>query len=148
MRGRGNGEGNSSIDSECGLTSGPTVTGPGALPLGVAVRGEWGGDPPSWFRSFRVICGRDCESRLTSEKWVPVRKMSEREVGSVRTSDVSLSIFFFPRPSPSLFDPLQQPFSNRVPSALPLLLHPIAFFLIGSLNDIQLPFFVHGNLRE
>ena len=77
-----------------------------------------------------------------------VHKTSERELGSVRTSDVSLSIFFFPRPSPSLFDPFQQPFSNHVPSAFPLLLHPITFFLVGSLDDIQLPFFVHGNLGE
>lgn len=74
MRGRGNGEGNSSIDSECGFTSGPTVTGPGALPLGVVVRGECGGDPPSWFLSFLVICGRDCESKVTSEKRGRVRE--------------------------------------------------------------------------
>jgi len=47
VRGRGNGEGNSSIDSECGLTKGPTVMGPGAVPLGAAVRGECGGDPLS-----------------------------------------------------------------------------------------------------
>ena len=148
VRGRGNGEGSSSIDSECGLTNGPTVTGPGAVPLGVTVSGECGGDPPSWFLSFRVICGRDCESRLTSEKWMPVRETFEREVGNVRTSDVPLSIFFFPRPSPSLFDPLQQPFSNHVPSTLPLFLNSITFFLVGSLDDIQLPFFVHGDLCE
>lgn len=106
VRGRGNGEGNSSIESECGLTSGPTVTGPGAVPFGVVVRGECGGDPPSWFRSFRVICGRDCESRVTSGTRRLVRESSWRGPGSVRTSNVSLSIFFFPRPSPSFFDPL------------------------------------------
>ena len=122
MRGRGNGEGNSSIDSECGLTSGPTVTGPGAVPLGVAVRGECGGDPPSWFRSFRVICGLDCESRLTSGKGRPVRKTFWHKATNIRTSDVSLSIFLFSCPPPSFFDPLQESFSNHVSSAFPLLL--------------------------
>jgi len=87
--------------------------------------------------------------RIQANIWkvMLVHKTSERELGSVRTSDVSLSIFVFPRPSPSLFNPFQQLLLNHVPSVFPLL-HPITFFLVGSLDDIQLLFFVHGDLCE
>ena len=47
------------------------------------------------------------------------RETSWPKTRSVRTSDVSFSIFLFPRPSHSFFDPLQETFSNHVPSAPP-----------------------------
>lgn len=67
VKGRGNGDGNSSTERECGFRNGPEVMGPDDMEemppaAGVAPgRGVGGGDvpPPSLLRSFRVICGRD-----------------------------------------------------------------------------------------
>ena len=73
VNGRGNGEGSSSTESECGLRNGPEVMGPDVMedmpPPGVPdASGVGGGDvPPSLLRNLRVICGRDCESSVASE---------------------------------------------------------------------------------
>ena len=76
------------------------------------------------------------------------RETSWLEANNAQTSDVPLSVFLFSSSSPSLFDPFQKSFSNHIPSALPLLLNPITFFLVGSLDDFQLSSLVHGNLCE
>jgi hypothetical protein len=70
VRGSGNGDGSSSTASECGLVNGPVVIGRLPLlnprPFASAVfdtpSGVGGGEVPSLFRSFRVMCGRDWAS--------------------------------------------------------------------------------------
>lgn len=103
VSGSGNGDGSSSMDSEWGLVSGPVVTGPG-LVVGVVdagndPRGECGGELPSLFRSFRVICGLDCESIEASAH----RLGDGFEKGKVGlTAYVSFTILLLSR-SPSSF---------------------------------------------
>ena len=65
VRGKGKGDGNSSTDREFGLGTGTTVAESCCnCPV---LNGVGGGDVPNLLRSFRVMCGRDCESSAASK---------------------------------------------------------------------------------
>ena len=73
VSGKGNGEGSSSTERECGFRNGPEVMGrddtcpPRPLTDEKDGRGVGGGDVPSLLRSLRVMGGRECASSDASD---------------------------------------------------------------------------------
>jgi hypothetical protein len=150
----GNGEGISSTESECGFGKGPVVTGmllisvPGVPPYPRAAAppkagrdtpfGVGEGDGAILLRSFRVMCGRDCESSVAS---VGVGQKNKRELVVVKreehTSDGALALLFLSSTLAPLLDAVHESFTDFGPTALPFVLDTAALLFVRDLGTVQ-----------